>query len=59
MRVFIYFYLFVQDVRGNCTFPGHFCGWKNAENNNFDWLLHSGPTETDDTGPSGDYDKGG
>lgn len=38
-----------------CSFDdGTLCSWTNANDNQFDWLLHSGTTPTANTGPDGD-----
>lgn len=43
----------------NCSFAGHFCSWINDNSDDFDWLLNSGETMTQETGPSTDADGDG
>lgn len=44
------------DIEGSrCNFEGGMCGWHNEDDNWMNWTLHSGPTETDHTGPSFDH----
>ena len=43
----------------NCSFAGHFCSWINDNGDDFDWLLNSGQTMTQETGPSTDADGDG
>jgi len=44
---------------GNCSFAGHFCSWINDNSDDFDWLLNSGETMTQKTGPLTDADGDG
>jgi hypothetical protein len=40
---------------GDCDFENAgFCSWTNADNDDFDWLLHQGSTLSSETGPSVD-----
>ena len=67
LMIFTIVFTFVQlsDVTpfscflGNCSFAGHFCSWINDNSDDFDWLLNSGRTMTQDTGPSTDADGDG
>nr|XP_054757010.1 MAM and LDL-receptor class A domain-containing protein 2-like [Lytechinus pictus] len=43
---------------GYCTFESLHCGWTNDVNDDFDWLLHSGATPSDSTGPPFDHTLG-
>ncbi|KAG8255979.1 hypothetical protein J6590_079334 [Homalodisca vitripennis] len=44
------------NVEGSrCNFESGMCGWNNDNENRMNWTLHSGPTETDHTGPSVDH----
>ena len=37
----------------NCSFDNGLClGWTQSQSDDFDWILHSGPTPTWSTGPS-------
>ena len=41
---------------GDCSFEGEgLCSWYNLKNDDFDWLLHQGPTPSTSTGPSVDH----
>ena len=42
----------------NCDFDSDFCGWKNAENDEFDWTRHKGEAPSDWTGPKSDHTTG-
>ncbi|XP_019646180.1 PREDICTED: enteropeptidase-like, partial [Branchiostoma belcheri] len=42
----------------NCDFELGLCGWRQAHDDNFDWIRHSGSTPSDDTGPSADHTTG-
>lgn len=39
---------------GDCDFESwnEFCSWSNTKDDDFDWLLHQGPTPSVSTGPS-------
>ncbi|KAK3579749.1 hypothetical protein CHS0354_002400 [Potamilus streckersoni] len=39
----------------DCDFENGLCGWIQATNDNLDWKIGSGPTETFFTGPIGDH----
>jgi len=39
---------------GTCDFNSDMCGWTNAVDDDFDWSMNSGPTSTNNTGPSAD-----
>ena len=43
-----------------CDFEGGNakCNWTQAQNDDFDWKLSSGETQTENTGPSRDHTKG-
>lgn len=43
----------------DCSFKGHFCSWINDNNDDFDWLINSGDTMTQNTGPTSDADGDG
>ncbi|XP_060597143.1 MAM and LDL-receptor class A domain-containing protein 1-like [Ruditapes philippinarum] len=39
-----------------CTFDnGDYCGWTQPSTDDFDWTIHSGPTQSDNTGPLTDH----
>lgn len=41
---------------GLCDFEEQdFCNWENSNQVDFVWLLNSGPTPSEDTGPSYDH----
>ena len=45
--------------QGNCNFDaGTMCSWRNLRTNNFDWLIGSGKTGSQYTGPSSDHTQG-
>lgn len=46
-------------VENDCSFKGHFCSWINDNNDDFDWLINSGDTMTQNTGPTSDADGDG
>ncbi|KAL4233182.1 hypothetical protein ACF0H5_007866 [Mactra antiquata] len=39
----------------DCSFDEDFCDWTHDIKYGFNWTRHSGPTETDNTGPPGDH----
>ena len=43
----------------DCSFKGPFCSWINDNNDDFDWLINSGDTMTQNTGPTSDADGDG
>ena len=49
-------YLNVGEESGafNCSFEDGLCGWEQATDDNGQWLLEAGSTDTADTGPSVD-----
>ncbi|XP_032302492.1 IgGFc-binding protein-like [Coturnix japonica] len=42
----------------SCTFDVDFCEWKQAINDDFDWIRNKGPTLSPNTGPSHDHTTG-
>lgn len=50
--------LFLALPSYNCTFEIDMCGWVQGVTDNFDWQRRSGPTETHNTGPTGDHTTG-
>lgn len=38
-----------------CNFENGMCDWVNHPENKMNWTIHSGPTETDSTGPNHDH----
>lgn len=41
-----------------CDFESGLCGWLNRQTDDFDWILHSGQSMTQNTGPSMDHTTG-
>ncbi|CAL8320128.1 unnamed protein product, partial [Arctogadus glacialis] len=42
----------------SCTFEEGLCGWEQGSQGQLEWLRTSGPTDTPNTGPSGDHTNG-
>ena len=42
----------------DCDFETALCGWWQSPSDDFDWVLHSGPTIGGGTGPSDDHTPG-
>ncbi|XP_033751987.1 MAM and LDL-receptor class A domain-containing protein 1-like [Pecten maximus] len=42
-------------LAGNCGFEKGFCTWTNMKNDDFDWLIGKGSTNTQFTGPTNDH----
>ncbi|XP_066300036.1 MAM and LDL-receptor class A domain-containing protein 1-like [Branchiostoma lanceolatum] len=42
----------------NCDFEVDICGWRQADDDNFDWTRNQGTTGSSDTGPSADHTTG-
>lgn len=41
-----------------CTFDSNLCSWHHSPDSDFPWIIHSGPTPSNDTGPGGDRTTG-
>jgi hypothetical protein len=42
-------------VNARCNFQNGWCGWKNVSGRPLSWILNSGPTPSERTGPSFDH----
>ncbi|XP_053397191.1 sushi, von Willebrand factor type A, EGF and pentraxin domain-containing protein 1-like [Mercenaria mercenaria] len=42
----------------DCDFDNGFCHWTQVDNDDFDWTLNEGQTQTSNTGPSSDHTSG-
>lgn len=44
-----------EGFSGRCNFEFDMCSWRQAQHDDFDWLIKAGGTLTVGTGPSGDH----
>lgn len=56
-RVFVT--LFVISDTMDCDFETGLCGWKQDQDDMYDWTEHTGYTPSQNTGPEGDHTSGG
>eukprot|EP00794_Sanderia_malayensis_P012677 gene12677-13978_t len=45
----------LKDANISCNFESGACGWKNDVTDRLDWVTHSGPTRSSETGPDSHY----
>jgi len=50
--------LLIVDQDISCDFDSNLCGWTNSASDDFDWERESGPTPSDNTGPTMDHTSG-
>ncbi|XP_074655362.1 uncharacterized protein LOC141908954 [Tubulanus polymorphus] len=48
----------VASSKEECNFDDDTCGWVQDSTDDFDWSVNTGPTSTDNTGPTADHTKG-